>query len=130
MTDATRDFEPGLAINLASATHGPTFAEVVSNVANAPIVAAAGAGTNLYITSLRASIATVPGSATSTLITFKEGLTARCAGYVSENGGVWSIDFNPPWKLPNNTGLNAISSIGLVEGAGAIVSVMFASALS
>ena len=129
MGDLSIDVEPGLPIELASAAHGPAFKEVASSTANTMIIAAPGAGNNIYVTAIRASIATVPGSATSTLITFKEGLTARCAGYVAENGGVWSMDFNPPWKLPDNTALQAISSISLTEGSGAIVSVMFTTTL-
>jgi hypothetical protein len=90
---------------LPSASHGPQtkFVHTVSSVA---LVAAPGANLSVYVTGL---LATNGHTALSMFRAYQAENTASCEviAFLAANGGGFSRDFNPPWKLSANTALNA-----------------------
>lgn len=75
-----------------------------TGTADTSIVAAQGAGTRIFVTSLSCSNT----SAVASQINFKDGTTIEVVGGVgtqAATGGNWQKDFTVPWRLAQNVAL-------------------------
>jgi len=92
---------------LATGDHGPKVTNITAS-GNTALVTSAGANTSLYVCGIKVvNLATTVGN-----IGLSDG-TVRDRGPAAANGGGWLNQFNPPWKLPGNTALNAVATASI-----------------
>lgn len=89
----------------ATDSRGPKTVAVTTSGTTA-LVTAGGASVSNYITCIMANNTATTVSAK---LSISDG-TTRVRSSLAANGGGYVLNFNPPWKLPGNTALNA--SIG------------------
>lgn len=86
----------------ATDARGPRVTNVTAS-GSTSLATAPGTNTSLYITSIMANNT---ATTVSPKLSLSDGST-RVRSSLAANGGGFVMPFNPPWKLPGNTALNA-----------------------